>query len=82
MLYVLTQDELARTCASLRRHVAQARGVRALAERARPLQTPDKRDSQDICFVPDGDYAGVMELTHRPKGEARPAILSVPGAAR
>ena len=34
--------------------------VRALAERA-GLDVSAKRDSQDICFIPDGDYAGFIE---------------------
>ncbi|TXL72608.1 tRNA 2-thiouridine(34) synthase MnmA [Vineibacter terrae] len=33
--------------------------TRALAERF-GLPVADKPDSQDICFVPDGDYAGVV----------------------
>ncbi len=33
--------------------------TRALAEKY-GLQTADKPDSQDICFVPDGDYASVV----------------------
>ncbi|MGE0422995.1 MAG: tRNA 2-thiouridine(34) synthase MnmA, partial [Reyranellaceae bacterium] len=33
--------------------------TRALAERF-GLAVADKPDSQDICFVPDGDYAGVV----------------------
>ena len=27
------------------------------------LQVADKPDSQDICFVPDGDYASFIEKT-------------------
>jgi tRNA-specific 2-thiouridylase len=34
--------------------------VRALA-RERGLPTADKAESQEICFVPDGDYAGFVE---------------------
>ena len=33
--------------------------VRAIARR-RGLSNADKRDSQDICFVPDGDYARLV----------------------
>jgi len=29
----------------------------------------EKRDSQDICFVPDGDYASVVETVMQKKGE-------------
>lgn len=33
------------------------------AARAGALGTADKKESQDICFVPDGDYAGFIERT-------------------
>jgi tRNA-specific 2-thiouridylase len=41
-------------------------------ERARKLKlvTADKPESQEICFVPDGDYAGVVE-TLRPEARTR-----------
>ena len=35
--------------------------VRAIAEESRFVNA-DKPDSQDICFVPNGDYASVIEL--------------------
>jgi tRNA-specific 2-thiouridylase len=40
--------------------------VRELAEQAR-LRNADKPDSQDICFVPDGDYAKIIKGL-RPEG--------------
>ena len=40
--------------------------VRELAEQAR-LRNADKPDSQDICFVPDGDYAKIIKEL-RPEG--------------
>ena len=40
--------------------------VRELAEAA-GLRNAAKRDSQDICFVPDGDYAGIVRKL-RPEG--------------
>lgn len=45
-------------------------------ERARALGLPnaDKADSQEICFVPDGNYAGFVET------RALTRKLSVPGA--
>ena len=51
--------------------------TRAIAARHR-LPVAAKRDSQDICFVPDGDYAG---LVHKLKpGAIRPgAIVHVDG---
>jgi tRNA-specific 2-thiouridylase len=39
--------------------------VRRLA-RAHGLMTADKPDSQELCFVPDGDYAGFVERTSEP----------------
>ncbi len=47
--------------------------VRALAE-AGGLVVAAKPDSQDICFVPDGDYAAVVRAV-RPEGEAPGAIV-------
>src|SRR5437867_3448562 len=45
----------------------QKHEVRAHAERL-GLEVWDKPESQDLCFVPDGDYAGFME---RKLGETR-----------
>jgi len=46
--------------------------VRALAEAA-GLRTAAKPDSQDICFVPDGDYARIVKAV-RPEG-VRPGSI-------
>lgn len=46
--------------------------VRGLAEAA-GLRNAAKPDSQDICFVPDGDYARIVEKL-RPEG-ARPGAI-------
>ena len=43
--------------------------VRALARRY-DLATADKPDSQDICFVPDGKYANIVERLRPEAGEA------------
>jgi len=57
MLYTLTQTQLAHILFPLGRlHKTQ---IRDRAEAA-GLQNARKPDSQDICFVPDGDYAGVI----------------------
>ncbi|MGB1337608.1 MAG: tRNA 2-thiouridine(34) synthase MnmA, partial [Planktomarina sp.] len=37
------------------------------------LNVADKPDSQDICFVPDGDYAAVIEKLH--PGSAKPGDI-------
>lgn len=47
--------------------------VRALAEEA-GLRNADKPDSQDICFVPDGDYAKIVKKM-RPEGGQPGAIV-------
>ena len=58
VLWALTQEQLARTILPLGtlskdevREIAQSQG----------FINADKPDSQDICFVPDGDYAGFIE---------------------
>ena len=58
VLYVLTQDELAHTRFPL--GGMDKPSIRALAERA-GFCNAHKHDSQDICFVPDGDYAAAVE---------------------
>ena len=59
VLYAMTQDQLAHTRFPLgdlcKTH------VRALAEQ-NGFVNADKPDSQDICFVPNGDYAHIIEL--------------------
>lgn len=58
VLYMLTQDQL--------RHIRFPLGnlskteVRRIAEENGFINA-HKKDSQDICFVPDGDYAAVVE---------------------
>ena len=57
-LYTLTQDQLAHTrfpLGSLTKAEA-----RAIAE-TQGFLNAKKRDSQDICFIPDGDYMAFME---------------------
>lgn len=60
VLYVLTQPMLAQTLFPLGK--LTKREVREMAE-ARGLVTARKSESQDICFVPDGDYAGFLTKT-------------------
>ena len=57
VLYMLTQEQLAHVRFPLGALTKEQ--VRAAAE-ARGLVTARKRDSQDICFVPDGDYEGFI----------------------
>ena len=58
VLYAMTQPQLSRTLLPLGeltkaqvRHIAEEQG----------FINAKKRDSQDICFAPDGDYAGFIE---------------------
>ncbi|HVH49912.1 MAG TPA: tRNA 2-thiouridine(34) synthase MnmA [Sphingomicrobium sp.] len=51
--------------------------VRRLADEA-GLAVAAKPDSQDICFVPDGDYAGLVKKL-RPETEAPGDIVDVDG---
>ncbi len=66
-LYNLTQEQLKRTLMPLGRYTKEE--VRSIAEKL-GLLVADKPDSQDICFVPDGDYAAYIEK-QRP-GKVRP----------
>ncbi len=58
MLYSLTQEQLGHTLFPLSR--LDKPEVRALAREA-GIPVAQKPDSQDICFVEDGDYAGFLE---------------------
>ena len=58
VLYSLTQEQLAHTLFPLGGMHKDA--VRAIAEE-QGLCNARKHDSQDICFVPDGDYAAFLE---------------------
>lgn len=70
-LFELTQSQLARIVFP----VGDFRKVdiRKLAL-ARGLNTAGKRDSQEICFIPDGDYAGFIER-HRLESVAGLPVL-------
>src|SRR5881409_1540833 len=57
-LFSLTQDQLARAVFPVGDRAKAA--VRAYA-RERGLPVADKADSQEICFVPDGDYTRFVE---------------------
>lgn len=66
-LYCLTQHQLSHTLFPLGELTKQA--VREIAE-AQGFINAKKRDSQDICFVPDGDYLAFMQ---RHTGKTYPA---------
>lgn len=65
-LYNLTQEQLAHTLMPVGSHTKEE--IRAMAEAA-GLPVAHKPDSQEICFVPDGDYAGFID---REAGERVP----------
>lgn len=67
-LYNLTQDQLRHTLMPVGTYAKDQ--IRAIAREA-GLPVASKSDSQDICFVPDHDYAGFIE---RETGEP-----SIPG---
>ena len=58
VLYGLTQEQLAHTLFPLGEFTKQE--IRELADRF-DFVNADKPDSQDICFVPDGNYADFIE---------------------
>ena len=58
VLYAMTQEQLSRTLFPLGELTKPE--VREIA-RERGFINAKKRDSQDICFAPDGDYAGFIE---------------------
>ena len=58
VLYRLTQTQLARTRMPLGEMDSKA-AIRALAAEA-GLRVAQKKDSQDICFIPDGDYVSFL----------------------
>ena len=57
-LYNLTQDQLSKTLMPVGEY--EKDDIREMAEKI-GLQVAHKPDSQDICFVPDGDYATYIE---------------------
>ncbi len=56
-LYNLTQEQLAHTLMPVGGYAKEE--IRSIAEKI-GLSVADKPDSQDICFVPDGDYASFI----------------------
>ena len=69
VLYDLTEEQLRHTCFPLG-ELTKAR-AREVAEENRFVNA-DKKDSQDICFVPDGDYVAMIKRYRNkeyPKGD-------------
>ena len=68
-LYSLTQEQLSRTLFPL--SALSKEQVREIAD-AQHFVNARQRDSQDICFIPDGDYVAFMESyrgTAYPQGD-------------
>lgn len=83
VLYFLSQEQLAHTKFPLGEFDDKS-AVRELAEKNRFINA-SKRESQDICFVPDGDYAGfISRFTGKdyPSGEFRDPHGNVLGQHR
>ncbi|MCI9175283.1 MAG: tRNA 2-thiouridine(34) synthase MnmA [Lachnospiraceae bacterium] len=66
-LYNLNQHQLAHTLMPAGDYTKEE--IRAMAEKI-GLRTANKPDSQEICFIPDGDYAGFIE--REKEGETPP----------
>lgn len=64
VLYAMTQEQLAHTVFPLGN--MKKTEVRAIAEQ-NGFVNADKPDSQDICFVPNGDYGSIIELQTKNK---------------
>lgn len=58
VLYMLTQEQLAHICFPLGE--LSKSEVRSIAKN-QGFSNSEKPDSQDICFIPDGDYSGFLE---------------------
>jgi tRNA-specific 2-thiouridylase len=74
MLYTMNQGQLSAVIFPLGSHTKQE--VREIA-RERGLNVAEKKESQEICFIPDNDYRSFLEREHAkfPPGD----ILSTSG---
>ena len=70
-LFGLTQEQLAVALFPVG-HLSKDEVRRAAAERGLP--TADKPESQEICFVPDGDVAGFVERQAPPADRGGPIV--------
>jgi tRNA-uridine 2-sulfurtransferase len=76
-LFGLSRDQLAAAVFPVG-HLEKGEVRRMAAERK--LITADKPESQEICFVPDGDYAGFVER-HAPAADRSGPIVDRSGRA-
>ena len=75
-LFSLTQEQLARAVFPVGDHPKEA--VREYA-RSRNLPVADKPDSQEICFIPDNDYAKFVTAHVPHAADAQGAIVDESG---
>ncbi|MCI6858896.1 MAG: tRNA 2-thiouridine(34) synthase MnmA [Eubacterium sp.] len=66
VLYSLTQEQLAHTCFPLGDYTKTE--IRQIAQE-QGFYNAGKHDSQDICFIPDGDYRSFIEKSTGTKSE-------------
>ncbi len=76
-LYNLTQEQLSRTLMPVGAYSKDV--VRQIA-RERGLPVAHKADSQEICFVPDGDYAGFIKKECKGRVPAPGNFVTADGA--
>lgn len=69
VLYTLTQDKLAKLALPVGEYAKSE--IRALAARFK-LPVADKPDSQDICFIPSGNY---KEFVEKRMSKRQPGVL-------
>ena len=72
-LYNLTQEQLSRTLMPVGAYDKDK--IREIAQKI-DLRVASKPDSQDICFIPDGDYASYIEETRQKKFKEGNFVLS------
>jgi len=70
-LFGLTQDQLARTLFPVGDYTKEE--VRRMAAEL-GLPVSEKPESQEICFVPNGDYAAFLEAYFRERGQPLPEL--------
>ena len=71
VLYQLTEDELRHTLFPL--GGMRKEEIRAIAK-AHGFVNAEKAESQDICFIPDGDYAAFLERYRGKPSESGPFV--------
>ena len=76
VLYFLEQSQLERLSFPVGRYEKDE--IRSIAMQ-QSLIVASKHDSQDICFVPDGDYAGYIERNFDSEVKQKTGLAELPG---